>query len=197
VRLLTRAEAARALGQVDRAREGAKAERRRGWCYAADELFLLAGRSLPETEYYDDESLIENGVGSVRRSIDAFEAGLPDVPKLPGQRIRIATGGSMAPFFRERAERLAAATATAVEVVEVTNGLFGETVTVAGLLAGEDLAGALAADGSPNDLVLIPAEALNGDELFIDSLPLAALRDRLAPARVLTGHEVTAALRSL
>jgi hypothetical protein len=68
---------------------------------------------------------------------------------------------------------------------------------VAGLLAGEDLAGALAADGLPNDLVLIPAEALNGDELFIDSLPLTALRDRLAPARVLTGHEVTAALRSL
>jgi hypothetical protein len=45
--------------------------------------------------------------------------------------------------------------------------------------------------------VLVPAEALNADMMFIDSLPLDGLTARMAPARVIPGYEVTAALRSL
>jgi putative radical SAM enzyme (TIGR03279 family) len=195
VRLLTPAEARSALEQVERARSRAVEEEGRGWCYAADEMFLIAGRELPEESYYDEGTLLENGVGAVRRCLDDFARGLQAVPRLPGRRVRIVTGASMAPFFRERTPRLARATGAAVEVVEVSNRFFGETVTVAGLLAGEDIRRSLG-DGRPEDLVLIPAESLNGDDLFIDSLPLSTLVRALAPARVVTGHEVTAALRS-
>jgi NifB/MoaA-like Fe-S oxidoreductase len=132
----------------------------------------------------------------VRRFLDDFAAGIGDVPRLAGRRIRIATARSMAPFLRERAERLARATRADVEVVEVENRFFGETVSVAGLLAGADIAAALGESGD-RDIVLLPAEALNGDRLFIDSVPLERVVERLSPARVVTGHEVTAALRSL
>jgi putative radical SAM enzyme (TIGR03279 family) len=194
VRLLTRQEAEGALAQVDGARARALRERDTGWCYAADELFLIAGRELPPEEYYGDGSLLENGVGAVRRFLDDFDAGLGSVPKLPGRRVRIVTAASMGPFLRERADRLARATGAKVDVLVVENRLFGETVTVAGLLPGEDILGALG-PGHARDLVLIPAESLNADGLFIDSLPLDALAEAVAPARVLTGHEVTAALK--
>ena len=196
VRLLTAAEARRALAQVERARARAHAERGVGWAVAADEMFLSAGAELPGADYYDDFDLAENGVGAVRRFVDDFAAGLGDVPRLAGRRIRIATARSMAPFLRARAAPLARATGAEVEVVQVENRFFGETVSVAGLLAGADIVDALG-PGDERDVVLLPAEALNGDRLFIDSLPLDQVVERLAPARVVTGHEVTAALRTL
>ena len=196
VRLLTSDEADRALAQVERVRTRARSERGRGWAVAADELFLIAGTEVPEAGYYDDFDLAENGVGTLRRFLDDFEAGLATVPKLGGRRIRIATAGSMAPFLHQLAPRLARATDARVEVVDVRNRFFGETVTVAGLLAGADLADAIG-PGDRADIVLLPAEALNGDHLFIDSLPLEQVVTRLAPAHVVTGTEVTAALRSL
>jgi len=196
VRLLVRTEAEATLAQIEQARRRALSERATGWVYAADELFLLAGRELPDADYYDDFDLAENGVGTVRRFVDDFEVGLTDVPSLSGRRIRIATARSMAPFMRARAPRLAAATDASVEVVEVENRFFGETVSVAGLLAGRDIADAIGT-GSEGDLVLVPAEALNADRLFIDSLPLDELTARAAPAAVISGYEITAALRSL
>ncbi|HSM59478.1 MAG TPA: DUF512 domain-containing protein, partial [Longimicrobiales bacterium] len=196
VRHLTPAEARRAIGQVDAARARALRERREGWAYAADEMYLTAGLGVPDAAYYDDGALHENGVGAVRRFLDDFAEGLPSVPRLDGRRLRLVTGGSMAPFLRERAPALAGATGAEVEVVHAPNRLFGETVTVAGLLGGCDMLDALGASRE-GDVVLLPAEALNGDDLFIDSLPLAELEAALAPAVVARGHEVTEALRGL
>ncbi len=196
VRHLTAEEAGRAVAQVARARGRALEERGLGWGYAADEMFLTAGLPLPDEGYYDDFALVENGVGAVTRFLADLEAGLARVPRLSGRRVRVVTGASMAPFLRERAPALAAATGADVEVVAVENRFFGETVTVAGLLAGADVRDALGA-GREGDVVLLPGEALNADRLFIDSVPLAELEAALAPARVVAGHEITAALRSL
>jgi putative radical SAM enzyme (TIGR03279 family) len=197
VRPLAPDEAARALAQVERARARARSERGEGWCYAADELFLIAGAELPRVDYYDDGSLTENGVGAVRALLDDLDASLDDLPRLEGRRIRLATGSSMAPFFRERTPALARVTGAEVDVVEVRNEFFGPSVTVAGLLAGADFRQALAGDTRAGDVVLLPAEALNADDLFIDSLPLAELETALAPARVVPGHRVPDALRRL
>lgn len=197
VRLLTQDEAGRAIDQVDAIRERALREMGTGWAYAGDEMFLAAGRPVPQPGYYDEWALLENGVGALRRFLVDFEDGLPDVAALPGRRIRIVTGPSMTPFIRERAPRLARATGAEVAVVEVENQLFGPTVTTAGLLPGRDILRALLDTGGgprPGDLILLPADCLNGDDLFIDSLPLAELRDRLDPSTVRVGREITTLL---
>ena len=195
VRHLTPDEAAQAIDQVDAVRAKASSERGRGWCYAADEMYLNAQRPLPEAHYYDDGALYENGVGAIRRFVDGFDEGIGRVPRLDGQRIRLVTGGSMAPFLRDRAGRLAEATGAEVEVVHVINSFFGETVTVAGLLGGRDILAALG-EGSDGDVIVLPAEAVNADERFIDNYPLEDLEAALSPARVLRGHEVTQALEA-
>jgi NifB/MoaA-like Fe-S oxidoreductase len=195
VRLLRAAEAAAAIDRVDAARTRSLNERSFGWCYAADELYLIAGRSLPGAEYYDEGALYENGVGAVRRFVDSFDRGLADLPRFDGRRVRLVTGASMAPFLRDRASRLGAATGASVEVVEVANQYFGASVTVAGLLAGRDILGALAGSRA-DDVVVLPAEALNADERFIDDTSWAELQQGLGSVDLRSGYEVTEALRA-
>jgi hypothetical protein len=48
----------------------------------------------------------------------------------------------------------------------------------------------------PLDVVLLPAESLNDDDLFIDSLPFDALQNGVA-GRVVAAHTLGAALASL
>jgi len=196
VRPLEPEEASRAIDQVDLVRRGAHAERNQGWVYCADEMYLHAGRPLPPAEYYDSWDLTENGVGSVSGFLTAYAEGLPEVPRLDDRRIRILTGLSMGPFLRELEPSLREATGASVQVQPVVNDFFGQSVSVAGLLAGQDLLQA-AGNPEPNDLILVPAEALNADDLFIDSLSLSEFREAVAPAQVIQGLEITEALGRL
>ena len=99
-------------------------------------------------------------------------------------------------FFRERAGRLADAIRAEVEVVTVVNDFYGDSVTVAGLLAGRDIQASLG-EAAADELLLLPAEAVNADGLFIDSIPLSDLTAALAPATVATGYEITECLNGL
>lgn len=193
VRLLESVEAARALEQVDRARRRAGTERRGGWAYAADELFFIAGRPVPAGEYYDDWPLTENGVGAVRSFLDAFERGAATFPRLDGRRVALVTGTRMGDVMAPLVPRLEHTTGADVSLLPVENRLFGPTVTTAGLLPGADIAGEVERAG-PFDDVLLPAEALNDDDLFIDGVSLPELRGRLAGTRVATGYDLPTAL---
>ena len=75
----------------------------------------------------------------------------------------------------------------------VRNDYFGESVSIAGLLGGNDILGALE-EGREGDLIVLPAEALNADDIFIDNVPLADFSAKLGPAEVRTGYEITEAL---
>jgi len=194
VRLLRRGEAASAIDRTRAIRRRAHRERGHHWCYAADELFLIAGLDVPGSEYYDDRSLLENGVGALRNLLDAFENGKDRLAPLAGvDRVRLVTGTSMRPFFEGIAPEAARGVGCAVEVVAVRNRYFGPSVTIAGLLAGADILDAVG-DSARGDLVLLPGEALSGDGVFIDGVTLSAVEDRLAPAVVRPGHELVEAL---
>ncbi len=102
----------------------------------------------------------------------------------------------MEPFFRERAGRLSGATRADVDVVSVVNDFYGDSVTIAGLLAGRDIQESVG-DTDADELLLLPAEAVNADGLFIDSMPLSELTAALSPTTVVTGYEITECLKSL
>ena len=82
VRLLTMSEAGESIRQIEGARRRALDERGFGWCYAADEMYLIASEALPDANYYDEGALYENGVGAVRKFLEEFDRGLPSVPCL-------------------------------------------------------------------------------------------------------------------
>ena len=194
VRLLRADEAERALGQTASIRARAVGERDSRWCYAADELFLIADREVPAADYYDDWPLLENGVGALRSLLDGFERGKDRLAPLEGvERVRLVTGASMGSRFAGMAPTIARRLACAVEVVEVENRYFGPSVTTAGLLAGADILHGVG-DARRGDLVMLPAAALNDDALFIDGVGLAEAAGRLAPARVRAGQDLVETL---
>jgi putative radical SAM enzyme (TIGR03279 family) len=195
VRLLAPEEARRAIDQVDRARRRSVRERGVGWAYAGDELFLLAGLPVPEPAYYDDWPLTENGVGAVRSFLEDAASLAADPPRLAGQRIGIVTGSRMAEVMGPSLERISAAAGCRLTPIAVENRLFGPTVNTAGLLAGADILHAIraAAPVDSFDRLLIPAEALNDDSLFIDSMSYDTLREA-AGIPLGVGHTLSSAL---
>ena len=66
LRPVTPEDAADALDRVARLRREFRRMLGRGLIFPADELFLLAGRKLPGTAYYEDFPQIQNGVGLTR-----------------------------------------------------------------------------------------------------------------------------------
>ena len=152
--------------------------------FAADELYLKAGISLPKTEYYEDYSQIENGVGMLRSFSDECEDALSQVGEIaneiPPRRLLIATGAASYPtvyHFAKRVEELCPS--VSVGVIKIVNNFFGESVTVSGLLTGKDIYEQVK-DAEKCDLLLLPSSCLrHGDDVFLCGMSLSELRDKL------------------
>jgi putative radical SAM enzyme (TIGR03279 family) len=179
--------AAALLAVAERWAERANAERGFPWVYGSDELYLLAGRELPQIEHYGDFPQIENGVGALPMLRHRVESGLPRLPRLDGKRVIVVTGTAMAAQLPPMLEQLSAATGAQFELRGTENSLFGPTVTTAGLLVGADVARALA-DTDGADFALIPAECVNEDGVFLDDVVFSDLRDRV-PIPVLPSYD--------
>ncbi len=190
VRPLSEEECRNAIDMVERARRRASAERDTSWAYAADELFLQAGREVPGFEYFDDLELVANGVGAVSDLRDRIEHDLDRLPELEGQRIVLVTGTSMAPHLTALGARIADRTGALVQTVRAENRLFGPLVTTAGLLGGEDHVRALR-PYSDFDLCLISRMAINDDDLFLDDMALSDMRAEFPDMRIWPSEHVT------
>jgi NifB/MoaA-like Fe-S oxidoreductase len=175
---MDRENASTLLATVDRWADRARAERGHAWVYGSDELYLLAGRELPDADFYADFPQIENGVGAVASLRQRVADGVDGLPRLEGRRIGVVTGVSMAPLMPSLLEQLTEATGAAFELIVAENSLFGPTTTTAGLLVGADIRRALGGRRDL-DLALIPAECINDNGVFLDDQPFIALREEL------------------
>jgi putative radical SAM enzyme (TIGR03279 family) len=163
------------LDAVDRWSATARRERGATWVYGSDELYILAGRRVPEAAHYGDFAQIENGVGAVTKLLQTVQEQGPTLPSWAGKRIGVVTGTSLGKTYMPALlEELRRATGAAFELLMVENSLFGPTTTVAGLLPGADVVRALR-DRADLDLALIPAEAINEDGLFLDDRLLTSV----------------------
>ncbi|MEO7965477.1 MAG: DUF512 domain-containing protein, partial [Gemmatimonadaceae bacterium] len=140
---MSRENSTRLLESAERWARRAQAERGETWVYGSDELYLLAGRALPDATHYGDYSQIENGVGSITRLRDLVAEGASALPRLAGKRIGVVTGLAMREIMPALLETLASATGAHFEMIPVVNSLFGPTTTTAGLLVGADIRSAL------------------------------------------------------
>ena len=196
VRALTPEECARSLEAVDSIRERASKERGRAWCYAADEMFLQAGRELPDPGYFDDHELVANGVGAVSALSSAVRSDLGDLPSMQGKKLVLVTGTSMKPYLSDLADEVSASSGAVVTTVAAHNSLYGPMVTTAGLLAGADYARAL--DSYRDfDLALFSRTALNDQDLFLDDVSLSELRRDFPQLRIHPSEHVTDTLLAL
>jgi putative radical SAM enzyme (TIGR03279 family) len=114
--------------------------------YAGDEVYFLAGRSLPPCSAYEDYPQLQNGVGLVQLFRDGWRRAARRLPAAVSARtVCWATGALMEPILEALADDLRRIEGVAVEVVAVENSLFGGEVSVSGLVPGADVVRALAA----------------------------------------------------
>ncbi len=170
----TAEECAAAVALVEQWSETARRERGATWVYGADELYLRACLPLPPEAAYGTFDQFENGVGAVRFLQREVREAADQFGSWKGKRIGVVTGASMGALMPQVLEPLRAASGAEIELIVVENTLFGGRVTTAGLLPGRDMLDALK-DRPDLDLVLLPGEAVNDDQLFIDNMPLADL----------------------
>ena len=142
--------------------------------YCSDEFYLKAGVPLPNDEFYEDYSQIENGVGMITSFETDFAYEL-DAVKEEGftprkkRSLSVITGVAASKTIRDAAKKLTEAfPALDIKVYEIVNHFFGENVTVAGLLTGTDLIEQLRGKNL-GDAVFFPAVMLKADEeIFLD-----------------------------
>ena len=168
------------IADVDRWQEKMLAASGRRMVYAADEFYVVAGIDVPEDDYYEDYSQLENGVGLIRRTLNQAErlrarrrakAGKNLTAVLVTGQAAFGTWRNIAPLLEEKLPGLK------VEVRPVKNHLLGPQVTVAGLLAGGDIGKDLA-QMEKWDVALIPEVCLRAGE-FIDGISLERLGAKL------------------
>ena len=119
--------------------------------YLSDEWYLRLGEPVPPAADYDGLDLTENGVGLVRQYL-ASDVWRTRLAPGAGESLTVVTGSLFAPLLRK-----SLASSRRVDVVVVINEFFGQTVTVAGLLTGQDVVDQLRGRELGDKIALPPA----------------------------------------
>jgi putative radical SAM enzyme (TIGR03279 family) len=178
LRTLSEAETRACMEATLRHEAEAFAETGQHFIFPSDEIYVRAGAALPAAEFYGDFSQHDNGVGTLRYLEEKFRKELPALPRAPaGYGVTVLTaplasatvGGILASL---RAERDLAS-----EMIICENGTFGDSVTVTGLLCGQDLAAALEKSQGQGP-VLLPPNSLNTEGKFLDDMAPKDLQEK-------------------
>ena len=184
----TRDQAGAVIDQVETFAAGFRAAHGTSLAWCSDEFYLLAGRDLPEKDYYEDMDQLENGVGMLRLLLSQARLALEgeDLSALTPPPFTAATGVSAAPFIGQVLDLCRAqCPALRGSVRPIVNRFFGETITVSGLVTGGDLMDQLRGLDL-GERLLIPSNMLRaGEQVFLDDVTLAQVEETLGvPVRV-------------
>ncbi|MBE6956446.1 MAG: DUF512 domain-containing protein [Ruminococcaceae bacterium] len=189
LRPYTKEQAEALVDQVERFAAAHKEKTGTSLVWCSDEFYLIAGRDLPDEDYFEEFTQLDNGVGMLRLLMSEFDRALDllDGEEMEGTTpFSIATGVSAAPFLAKLVER-AKAKCPKVDgrVYAIENDFFGHTVVVAGLVTGGDLIAQLRGKELGQRL-LIPASMLrSGERVFLDDVSVDDVERELG-VRVIT-----------
>ena len=147
--------------------------------FVSDEMFLLAGLQPPGSATYEGFPQYQNGVGmiaSLRDEWRSLERGLPEALLAP-RAVTVVTGALAGPALTPLALRLSQIEGLDVRVRPILNEYFGDTVTVAGLVCGQDVIEQLQGERVGEALIL-PDVALR-DDLFMDDVSVSEVSEAL------------------
>ncbi len=165
---------------IDQKRKELRQELGSSFVYLSDEFYIRTGKEVPPTEYYEGFYQLENGVGLIRDMITRFEEELPKLQqRAPDIHLTLVSGKLGAQVLKKYfLPRLKTVPNLKLDLVQVTNHFFGESIVVAGLLTGQDIYHALE-EKSLGDYVILPPRVLNHDLLFLDDWTADELENKL------------------
>ncbi len=151
------------------------------FAWLADEWFLMAGQDLPAASHYEDYPQIDNGVGSIRQFLQQFEQAAYQLPAriASARSLTWVVGNTVEQAFQPILHRLNKVQGLTVALAPLRSDYWGQTMTVTGLLTGQDLLQGL--QGKPlGDALLLPALMLKyGTTQFLDDMTVTELSTAL------------------
>ena len=194
IELFTKEEAGQIIDMIESYQKSCYEKYGLHFIHASDELYITAEREFPEEERYDGYIQLENGVGMMRLFRTEFEEALEaathgvkyHVQKHKLKRtVTVATGKLAYSTVQEFADKLMRAyPGLAIRVFAIRNDFFGETITVTGLITGQDLMAQLkekqAKGVDLGDTLLISAAMLrSGEQVFLDDITISQMEEAL------------------
>jgi len=155
--------------------------------YCADELYMMAELELPDNGFYEDYPQLENGVGMMRLFITEFENVLAgkDLTQICSdtaeqRTFSIVTGVLAQRYLTNLCDTISIIYDKIIcNVYAVRNDFFGGSVTVSGLITGNDIIAQLKGKELGSKL-LIPQNMLRfGEEVFLDDVTVSGLSEAL------------------
>lgn len=149
--------------------------------FPSDEFFIMAERPIPDAEYYEGYPQYENGVGMLRSLADEFHEALEsaEAEQLP-RKVTIPTGRSPYAFLAELTrEAEAKFEGLTVQILPIRNDFFGETITVTGLITGQDLIAQLKDLDIGDELLLSSAMIRRDSDVFLDDYTISQVEEAL------------------
>ena len=149
--------------------------------HASDEWYLMAGLPMPPEEEYEGYPQLENGVGMVRSLNEEVDWCLKDLTGDDRERkLTVVTGVLASPVITEQVEKIKKKFPKVdARVATIVNHFFGERITVAGLLTGQDIIVQLQGKDL-GDCVLLPEVLLkSGEDVLLDDLKISDIEKAL------------------
>jgi putative radical SAM enzyme (TIGR03279 family) len=154
--------------------------------YPADEFYLKAQRPLPCGEFYEDYPQLDNGVGMWTLFKEEFENYLETTEIMPvSKTLSCAAGVAAYPLIAELCDKICAkCDGLKINVYEIKNDFFGENITVAGLIVGQDLINQLKGKDL-GEYLIISASMVKGtypekvDGVFLDDMTYEQAKNEL------------------
>ncbi len=183
IRCFSEADAQHLLYMVEKKRREYKKKLGTLFVFPSDEMYIIANYPLPSDSDYEDYAQIDNGVGLVRQLFTEFDGAYFDLPEKYKKRTKalkeicIACGTSIQPLMKEFLDEHPVS-GVSVRVCAVKNRFFGESVTVSGLITGQDLIHRMLSERC--DAILITECMLrSGEEVFLDDKTLTEVKQSL------------------
>ncbi|MDD6400517.1 MAG: DUF512 domain-containing protein [Lachnospiraceae bacterium] len=182
IKPFTKEEACETIDLIERYQQECFDEFGLHFIHASDEWYILAERDFPEEDRYDGYIQLENGVGMMRLLKEEFDEGISSAKnlleedKLPVTKrtITMATGKLAYSTIYSFAQKIMEVFSNIIiNVVCIRNDFFGESITVSGLITGQDLIKQIKeqidSGKDMGDTLIIPCNMLRmGENVFLD-----------------------------
>ena len=149
--------------------------------HASDEWYILAEREMPEEERYDGYLQLENGVGMIRSFIEEVKDYLDSIEG-DDRVINVSTISGVLAYdtIKSSCDKINKKLPNVnVQVYKIINDYFGHSITVTGLLTGQDICSQLSGK-ELGDNLLLPTNTLKADEnIFLDDMTLEEFEKNL------------------
>ena len=180
----TREEATAVIDIINRHGQRSLETRGERLFFAADEFYLKAKLPLPSPDYYEGYPQLDNGVGMLTCMEEEFTSAMEylaeDYDTAVQRTFSIATGKAAYEFISTITKTLCDACPNlSGKVYQIENRFFGPEITVAGLVCGCDLYEQLKDKPLGERLYISSTMLRDGGDLFLDSLSLEDLSQKL------------------